>query len=157
MASAIFHQVRSPQWSLTYQGIDITTVISPMVVSVSYTDRLSELSGEVTIVIEDSDQKWQSSWYPGLGDQIGFSLGYRGEGLLPCGDFQIDQIELSGPSDILTMRGMATFVTGVMRTRNSVGYENQTLLGIAQTIAAKYGLSVVSAPDVADLVFERVT
>jgi phage protein D len=44
-----------------------------------------------------------------------------------------------------------------MRTRNSVGYENQTLLGIAQTIAGKYGLSMVSAPDVIDISFERIT
>ncbi len=55
------------------------------------------------------------------------------------------------------MRCLATFITPAMRTRNSVGYENQTLLGIAQTIAGKYGLSVVSAPDVIDIIFERVT
>jgi len=157
MASAIFHQVRTPQWVLSYQGIDITTDISTMVLSLSYTDYLSEFSGEAAIVIEDNGQKWQSAWYPGLGDQISLSLGYRGEGLLPCGDFQIDQIELSGPPDTFTMRCLAAFITPAMRTRNSVGYENQSLLGIAQTIAAKYGLSVAGAPDVADLEFERIT
>ena len=56
-----------------------------MVLSVRYTDYLSELSGEVELVVEDHDQKWQSSWYPALGDELALAIGYRNEGLLPCG------------------------------------------------------------------------
>ncbi len=44
-----------------------------------------------------------------------------------------------------------------MRTPNSAGYEQQSLLDIAEVIAGKYGLSVVSAPGVTDLQFARVT
>ena len=44
-----------------------------------------------------------------------------------------------------------------MRTRNSVGYEGQTLLGIGATIAEKYGFELISAPDVIDIAFDRVT
>jgi len=157
MAAAISFPVRSPQWVLTYAGINITTDISTMVLSISYTDNLSALSGEVELLIEDHDRKWQTTWYPSLGDELNLAMGYRGEGLLPCGDFQIDQLELAGPPDTFTMRCLAAFVTPAMRTRNSVGYEGQTLLGIAQTLAAKYGLVVVSAPDVIDVVFERLT
>jgi phage protein D len=128
-----------------------------MVLSVSYSDYLTELSGEVEVVIEDHDQRWQASWYPTLGDQLSLAIGYHGEGLLPCGEFQIDQLELTGPPDALTMRCLAAFITPAMRTRNSAGYEGQTLLGIAETIAGKYGLSVISAPEVFDITFERVT
>ena len=157
MASAISFPVRSPEWVLTYQGVNITADISARVLSISYTDYLSELSGEVEVVIEDHDQRWQASWYPGLGDELKLAIGYRGEGLLPCGDFQIDQLELAGPPDTFTMRCLAAFITPAMRTLNSAGYEDQTLLGIAQTIGAKYGLAVISAPDVIDIAFERVT
>jgi phage protein D len=128
-----------------------------MVLSISYTDYLSELSGEVEVVVEDHDQRWQASWYPTLGDELNLAIGYRGEGLLPCGDFQIDQLELAGPPDRFTMRCLAAFMTPAMRTLNSVGYEDQTLLGIAQTIGQKYGLAVISAPDVIDIAFARVT
>src|SRR5207237_2169909 len=76
---------------------------------------------------------------------------------LPCVDFQIDQLELTGPPDALTMRCLAAFITPAMRTRNSAGYERRTLVGIAETIAEKYGLSVISAPDVFDIELERVT
>jgi phage protein D len=44
-----------------------------------------------------------------------------------------------------------------MRTRNSVGYENQTLPEIAATIASKYSLTVVGADSVPNVSFERVT
>ena len=157
MATAILSPVRTPQWVLIYNGVDITAGVSPMILSVSYSDALSELSGEVEIVFEDHDQRWQSPWYPVLGDQVNLALGYQREALLPCGDFQIDQLELTGPPDSFTVRCLAAFITPAMRTRNSVGFENQTLLGIAQLIAGKYGLSVVSAPDVIDTSFARVT
>jgi uncharacterized protein len=157
MATAISYPVRSPQWVLTYQGINITADISTMIVSINYLDYLSELSGEVEVVIEDHDRRWQTSWYPTLGDELNLAIGYKGEGLLPCGDFQIDQLELGGPPDTFTMRCLAAYITPAIRTRNSIGYENQTLLGIAQTIAGKYGLAVVSAPDVIDIAFQRVT
>jgi phage protein D len=157
MAVAITYPVRTPEWALIYQGINITADISTMVLSIEYIDYLSRLSGEIEVVIEDHDQKWQSSWYPAFGDELNLAIGYRGEGLLPCGDFQIDQLELEGPPDKFTLRCLAAFITPAMRTSNSAGYEGQTLLGIAQTIAEKYRLSVVSAPDVVDVAFERVT
>ncbi len=157
MAAAISFPVRSPEWVLTYQGTNITADIAPMVLSITYTDYLSELSGEVELAVEDHDRRWQAAWFPSLGDQLNVAIGYRGEGLLPCGDFQVDQLELAGPPDTFTMRCLAAFVTPAMRTRNSVGFENQTLLGIAQTIGEKYGLAVISTSDVTDIEFDRVT
>ena len=90
-------------------------------------------------MIEDHDQRWQSSWYPTLGDELTLALGYRKRGPAPVWSFQVDQLELAGPPDTFTMRCLAAFITPAMRTRNSVGYEGQTLLGIGATIAEKYG------------------
>jgi uncharacterized protein len=157
MGTPISHPVRSPDWAITYQGVDITTELSAMVLMITYADFLTEVSGEVEVVIEDHDLRWQASWYPMLGDQIGLAIGRRGVELAACGQFQIDQLELTGPPDAFTMRGLAAFITPAMRTRNSLGYEGQTLLGIAQTIGGKYGLTVVSAPEVIDVAFERIT
>ncbi len=128
-----------------------------MVVSLTYTDFLTGMAGEVEIVVEDHDLRWQGSWYPALGDEVSLQIGYRGEGLLPCGEFQIDQLELTGPPDTFIARCLAAYITPAMRTRNSVGYEDQTLLGIARTIGGKHGLEVISAPEVIDIGFARVT
>jgi phage protein D len=157
MVAAVSIPVRSPKWMLTYQGVNITGDISAMVLRIGYADYLSEVSGEIEVVVEDHDQRWQGVWYPTLGDQLTLAIGYQDEGLLPCGSFQIDQLELEGPPDTFTMRCLAAFITPAMRTRNSIGYEGETLLGIAATIAEKYGLQVISAPEVIDIAFDRIT
>lgn len=137
--------------------MNITADISRMALEVAYTDYLGGLSGEVDIELEDRDRRWQGAWFPALGDTLGLALGYNDEALLPCGDFQIDQLELGGPPDTFHLRCLAAYITPAMRTLNAAGYENQTLLGIARTIAGKYGLALVSAPGVADLRFARLT
>jgi len=157
MASALSNPVRSPQWVLNYEGVNISADISRMVIGVTYLDHLSGLSGEAEVIIEDHDQRWQGAWYPSLGDGLNLAIGYRGEALLPCGDFQVDELELTGPPDTFRVRCLASYITPAMRTPNSAGYEQQSIIEIAQVIAEKYGLSVVSAPGVTDLQFARVT
>lgn len=157
MAISNGYAVSAPEWVLIYKGVNVTPDVAHMVVSITYVDQLDALSGEVEIEVEDHEQRWQGPWYPGLGDTVNLAIGYQGGPLLACGDFELDELELSGPPDVFCLRGLATFVTPALRTRNSSGYEGQNLLGIAQTIAAKYGYSVVSAPGATDVNFDRVT
>jgi Bacteriophage probable baseplate hub protein len=157
MAVAASYPVRSPQWMLTYSGVNISGDISPMVLGITYDDRLSAASGAVEIEIEDRAKRWQGPWYPALGDRFNLMLGYHGEALLPCGDFQVDELELDGPPDVFRLRGLATYVTPAMRTMNTAGYEGQSLSAIAGTIAGKYGLGLVTASGVEDLAFGRIT
>src|SRR6266581_8795472 len=104
MALDIEYAIRSPQWILIYNGVDITTEIFNMVLGISYIDRLSAASGEVEIEFEDHQKRWQSSWYPALGDVLNLQLGYRDEALLDCGEFQLDELELDGPPDVMRLR-----------------------------------------------------
>lgn len=158
---ALKYLTGKPQWILNYQGENITADISSMVLAVTYTDYLGGLSSQIEVTVEDSGGLWQGSWFPALGDQVSVMMGYEDQALLPCGDFQIDEVELSSRAqsggDAMTMRGLAAYITPAMRTANSAGYEGQTLLQIARTIAGKYGLQVVSAPGAEDLAFARVT
>jgi uncharacterized protein len=157
MAVALSYAPPSPNWVLTYQGVNITAEVSPMIRSIHYLDRLGSASGELEIEFEDHAQLWQGPWYPALGDEVNLSIGYQSEVLQPCGDFQVDELELSGPPDAMRLRCLAAFITPAMRTLNSVGYEGQSIIGIAATIASKYSLQLVTAPATPDLSFERVT
>jgi uncharacterized protein len=157
MSAAISYSVHSPQWILNYAGVNISGEISAMVRAISYIDRLGARSGELCVEVEDHAQRWQGPWYPALGDVIEAFLGYNGGQLLECGSFQVDDLQLSGPPDVFRLRCLAAYVTPAMRTRNSAAYEGQTLLAIAATIAGKYGLGLVSAREVEDVAFERVT
>jgi Bacteriophage probable baseplate hub protein len=149
--------VRRPRWVLLYTGINVTADISAMVIEIVYTDHLGARSGEIEVTVEDRERRWQGPWYPAEGDLVNLQIGYAGEPLMPCGDFEVDDLQLNGPPDVFTMRCLAAFITPAMRTPNSAGYENQSLAQIAATIAGKYGYALIAAPDAFDLVFERVT
>jgi hypothetical protein len=159
VASDTAYEVRAPDWILTYNGVDITSETSQMILGISYIDRLSAASGEVEIQVEDHQKRWQSSWYPVLGDQLNLQIGYRSEPLFNCGDFQLDELELGGPPDAMRLRYLASYITPAMRTRNTVGYENQTIAQIAQSLASKYGLGFIAAggSEEDEIGFERIT
>jgi uncharacterized protein len=157
MTAAIAYPVRSPNWILTYQGVNITADISHMVLSISYVDELGGRSGELEVELEDRERRWQGPWFPQQGDVVSLLIGYSGELLLPCGDFQIDDLEVEGPPDVFHLRCLPAWITPSLRTRNSFGYENQTLLQIAATVAARHGMSVVGAPSQLDVSYLRIT
>ena len=54
MTAAIAYPVRSPNWMLSYSGINITADISRMVLSIKYVDELGGRSGELEIELERS-------------------------------------------------------------------------------------------------------
>lgn len=157
MAGLVAYPVRAPQWILTYEGVNITADISQMVLEVIYTDRLSGAAGEIEVELEDHGRRWQGPWYPQEGDLTSLMIGYQGEPLLPCGDFQVDDLEFNLPPDTLRLRALAAYITPAMRTRNSVAYENQTLMQIASVVAGKYNLSVVAVAGMVNPAFARVT
>jgi phage protein D len=130
-----------------------------MILGISYIDRLSAASGEVEIEVEDSQKRWQNSWYPALGDQLNLQIGYRREPLFNCGDFQLDELELDGPPDTMRLRYLASYITPAMRTRNTAGYENQTIAQIAKSLAIKYRLEFIAVEESEEdeIGFERVT
>jgi hypothetical protein len=130
-----------------------------MVLAIRYVDRLDGASGELEVDLEDSEKLWQGPWYPTLGDIVNVQIGYSGEALLDCGEFQIDELELDGPPDVMRIRCLAAYITPAMRTANTVAYENIGIMEIAAQIASKYGLTLVVAASESesDLMFARVT
>jgi phage protein D len=150
--------VDTPQWILTYAGVDITADITSMVREVIYDDHLDDAAAALEIVLEDHQKLWQGPWYPSQGDLIELRIGYQGASLLPCGEFQVDELELSGPPDVFTIRGLAAWITPAMRTPYSIGYEQQTLSDIAAAVAAKYNLIMIdNTTNTLDVTFQRLT
>ena len=149
--------IPTPTFVLTYKGVNITADVSPMTLSVSYIDRLSEAAGEIEVELEDSQKIWQGPWYPQQGDVLNLLMGYEGNSLLPCGDFQVDELELGGPPDVFRIRCLAAWITPAMRTLKSVAYENQSLIAIATAIAQIYSFRFLGTPSTPDVVFSRVT
>ena len=152
--------VKVPRFKLEYEGKDITQEITKYLISVQYTDNEANESDEISFTVEDKHGLWKGDWLPQKGDKVSLAIGYDDE-LLDCGKFTIDEIEMSGPPDIVTMRGLAAGINSPLRTKNSRAYEGQTLRQIAQTVAEKYGYKIVATDGSASILdnirIERVT
>jgi phage protein D len=68
---------------------------------------------------------------------VSVQIGYEDAPLLPCGEFEIDEVELDGPPDVVRIKALAAGVKRSVRTRNGRAYEDTTLADIAATIARR--------------------
>lgn len=148
-------RVPHPVFTLAYERKNITSDITPHVRSVAYTDYLSGQSDEVEVELEDADGRWVRHWYPGKGDTLSLKIGYQGAPLLPCGSFEIDEIEFAQPPATVSIRGLATGIKKSVRTRTGRAYENTTLAAIAQRIAKRNKLTLTGK--IRDIRIDRVT
>lgn len=129
-------------FKVVYNGTNITEDVSRHLISLTYTDNVSGKSDEIELTLDDASAQWRNEWYPSKGDKINVKIGWPGD-ILNCGDFTVDEIELSGPPSTIHIRGLSTSSTGSMRTKNSKAREGKTLHQIAQEIAQKHGLTLI--------------
>ncbi len=124
-------------FTVTYNDKNITADISKYLLSITYADKTAGESDEVEIELEDKDALWQNTWYPEKGAKLNVVIG-----ALKCGDFELDEIELKGPPDVVTIRAMAVGIKNSLRTKKSDAHENKTLKQIAEKVASKNSLTI---------------
>lgn len=144
-----------PTFKLIYGHKDITKDIADFVLSIEYTDKEHGEADEVQITLEDSQRLWQGAWIPVKGDTIRLYIGYDGDPLLNCGLFEIDEVELSSPPDILVIKGIGTPIKKPLRQNNAIAYENKNLRQIAQEVANRNRLQLKG--DIEDIRVQRIT
>lgn len=129
-------------FKLLYNGKNITEDISRFILSVEYNDKTDGFADEIQLEVDNTGGMWNETWYPGFGDKLSLSIGYFGEALLPAGDFEIDELEIAGQPDVMKIRAMGAGIKKGLRTKRSHAHESTTLRKVAQTIAAKAGLTL---------------
>ncbi len=144
----------TPIFKLEYNQKNITQDVSGYVLNIEYTDFEHGQSDEITITLENSEGLWCGSWIPSKGDALRLFIGYAGEKLLNCGIFEIDEIELNSPPDIIIVKALATGIKKSFRQKNSVGYENKTLKQIANEVAKRHNLTLVG--EIENIKVERI-
>jgi len=131
----------TPTFKLTVSGQDITADVSKRLVQMEWTDGVEEKSDVFTVTLHDADNRLA---VPKKGAKVELAAGYNGA-LQKVGTYSVDEAEISGPPDKLTVRGTAApFVdaSGKSATaRNSKSWEETTLGDIAKSIASKLGVS----------------
>lgn len=137
------YQVPEAWYVLTYQQRNITRDISQYLLSLTYNDFLSGQADELEVELEDSDGKWRDAWYPGQGDTLALSIGWKGGQVRTVATLEIDEIELSGPPFRVSIRALAAGINIAVRTDEHRAYENITLDALAKQIADRQRLQLV--------------
>lgn len=151
-------QARHTELKITYENKDISTDISPYILSFSFTDNASDKADDLTLTLEDRDGLWFTDYAPSKGDKITCAIilheGENSESL-PCGSFSVDQIEYSMPPRVLSIKGVSASITKSMRTENhNRAWENVSLKTICSDLASGNSLGLFYEGE--DFEIERV-
>jgi phage protein D len=134
---------------LLYEGADISRDIAPFLISFSYTDNAGDKADDLAITLEDRKGNWRGPWFPSKGATIRATIitrnwyGPNETKSLPCGTFEIDEIECSGPPTQVQIKAVSTLISKPMRQEQKTkAWENVKLSVIAGDIAKKNGLKL---------------
>lgn len=137
---------------LKYNGTDISEDITTDLLSASWTDKAANEADELSVTLHDVEGKWRGDWLPGKGARLEASIeiknwGSDGNGAtLPCGTFEIDEIEVSGGSSgsKATIKAISSPVSSAARGEaKTKAWQDITLSSIAGEVASAAGLSLM--------------
>ena len=141
------HVARWAEVVIIYEGVNISRDIAPYLLNFTYTDNASDKADDISLTLEDRERLWCSDWFPSKGDKIRASIvihdweAANQTQSLPCGTFEVDQIECSGPPNQVTIKAVSTLVSKPMRQeKHTKAWENVKLSTIAGDMAGKNGL-----------------
>lgn len=135
-------EAMKPTYQIIYEGRNITGDISEYFESLTYTDHTKGKSDEVDLRLANNDGLWASDWMPIVGDKLSVSIGYK-DGMVDCGTFTVDEVEVSGPPNMVNIRALSASPNQAIRTKKSAAYESQTLRQIATSVAKANDLQLV--------------
>jgi len=148
--SATSQPTRRARLVLTYNGKDISTDIAPYVLSFSYTDNAHGKADDLQVKLEDREHLWKGDWFPEKGAKLVASILCESWDspeakpvIMACGTFTLDEIELSGPPDTVSIKAVsAAMTTSIRQQKKTKAWENASLKQVAQDIADSNGLQL---------------
>lgn len=125
-----------------FEGADITAALENNLSSLSYTDNEEDAADDLQLSLEDREGKWLNDWLAqtgGKGIKIEAKI-IQEEGntkkVLPCGQFEIDNISSSGPPDKVSIKAISIPQGSKLASEEKTkAWEKVKLSAIAKEIA----------------------
>lgn len=137
MASANIAQVR-----LTLEdGTDLADKVNPRLLSLTLTEKRDQEADSLDITLHNHDGALKPVK---AGQWLVLSMGWETgsdvkAGLVAKGRFKVDEVEKSGPPDIVTIRARAADLTGDFKKRRTKAWKDTTVGAIIEDIAGRNG------------------
>lgn len=141
---------------LLYNGVNISADISRDLIRFEYTDNASGKVDDLQITLQDREGLWREEWFPEKGAKLRASIiPAFGGGVIFCGTFEIDEIELSGPPQTATIKAVSTPVTSAIRgEKKTKAWEGTSLQDIAAEIATAGSMQIFY--DANEIKYDRI-
>ena len=128
----------TPDYKIIADSNDITAVIRSRFLELRVTDESGITSDTVEIDLDDREPHIE---LPRKGAALEVSIGYKETGIALMGRYVVDEAELSGPPDTVTIRAKSADMRESLKSPVSKSFDNISLGNLVATIAAKHGLT----------------
>ncbi|MGJ8514666.1 hypothetical protein R84981_001137 [Carnimonas sp. R-84981] len=126
----------TPSYRLTLAGVDITPRFNGRLSSLSLTDSRDGTSDQLDITLVNHDGRTP---IPENGKKLSIAIGWNND-LTEKGDFIINEVEITGPPDIITVRARAVDTTATLPGQKTRSWHRTTIGEIVDKIAAEHSL-----------------
>jgi len=137
-----------PVYSIQVDGTDRTGSFQGQLASLTITDKTGTDSDELELVVTDPQSRIA---LPKRGVMIRVAIGWEGGALIDKGAYEVDEVEQSGPPDVIRIKGRAAQLQGKVKEQREASYTGQTLGQILSTIADRHGLVTAIDPKLAGI------
>jgi hypothetical protein len=146
-----------PAYIIRANGRDITAKIADRFLSLRVTDEAGIQSDAVEIRLDN--RPLSSGSYAALPPStrdLMVALGYEGKGLQQMGLYTVDEVGLSGPPDVMTIKAKAAQWMTSLKAPRSRSWHDVTLGDIVRRIAADNNYEPAVSAGLADIVIAHV-
>lgn len=126
----------TPSYRLTVNGKNITPKLSGRLINLTLTDESGDTADQLDITLDDTDGELA---IPPRKAQLQLWIGFEGD-LVNKGTFIVDEVNHSGPPDILTIRARSSDFNDSLKTKREQSWHQNTLGDILTTVAKRNGL-----------------
>lgn len=133
-------------------GTDLAAKINPRFLELTLSEKRGDEADELSLTLHNHDGRLAA---PETGRVLTLSLGWKvggpSTGLVGKGRFKVDEVEESGPPDVITIRARSADLGGDYRKRRTHVWRDTTVGAVLDTIARRYGVESLVHPDLRGL------
>lgn len=145
--------VKTPDYQVLIDGKDISGLLRSRLIRLSITDKRGFEADTIEVSIDDADGLVS---IPRRGAKMQAHIGWKGEPLYNKGSFFIDDVDHSGPPDVLTIRGKSADIAGTFQELREASYHEQTLGSVLDVIASRNGFNSLVDEAMASTVLDHM-
>lgn len=146
--------MRQPGWQILLDGgKNLPINVSRRVIKIRLTDERGMASDTLEVDLDDRDGRLP---LPKTGTRLSVWIGWKGFGLWDKGQYIIDEIEHSGPPDILSIRARAATLRDTLKESRTESYDQITLQQLTEKIAARHQLQAIVGQNIASRLTEHL-